>query len=209
MSYEIRPLAPEHAAAAAAIHAEGQENTFLTSLGGAFLRALYAEMASSPHCFGFIALDGNEVIGVVTGTVDSGAVFKDLMLRQGARLALLVAAAMLRRPSLVPKVLRTAMYPAQTKGEPGEAELFFIGTRRDRRGEGAGRALFGALAAEMRRRGMTTMGLTVDEANHVAKRFYQRNGMRPARSLKLYGRPMQWYVLPLQDQGDGDDRATH
>ena len=230
MSFEVRPLAPEHAVAAAAIHAEGQEHTFLTSLGQAFLRALYAGMASSAHCFGYVALDmgshvglpqhvgqpqgGQQVIGVVTGTVDSGAVFKDLILRRGLRLILPVAGAMLRHPSLVPKVFKTALYPAQTKGSAGEAELLFIGTRADRRGEGVGRALFHALAEEMRRRGMRVMGLTVDDDNESAKRFYLHNGMRPARAgavtrggpyFTLYGRRMQWFVLPLRDEGGIDD----
>jgi len=227
MSFEVRPLAPEHAVAAAAIHAEGQEHTFLTSLGQAFLRALYAGMASSAHCFGYVALDvgshvglpqgGQQVIGVVTGTVDSGAVFKDLILRRGLRLILPVARAMLRHPSLVPKVFKTALYPAQTKGSAGEAELLFIGTRADRRSEGVGRALFHALAEEMRRRGMRAMGLTVDDENESAKRFYLRNGMRPARAgavtrgdpyFTLYGRRMQWFVLPLTNEGGTDDECS-
>ena len=215
MSFEIRPLAPEHAVVAAAIHAEGQEHTFLTSLGQAFLRALYAGMASSAHCFGYVALDvgshvglpqgGQQVIGVVTGTVDSGAVFKDLILRRGLRLILPVAGAMLRHPSLVPKVFKTALYPAQTKGSAGEAELLFIGTRADRRSEGVGRALFHALAEEMRRRGMRVMGLTVDDDNESAKRFYLHNGMKPTYAFTLYGRRMQWFVLPLRDEGGIDD----
>jgi len=207
VSFEVRPLTPEHAVAAAAIHAEGQERTFLTSLGPAFLRALYAQMASSAHCFGFVALDGGEVIGVVTGTVDSGAVFKELVLRRGLKLVLPVAGAMLRNLSLVPKVLKTLVYPAQTKGEPGEAELFFIGTRAERRGEGVGSALFHALAEEMRRRGMRAMGLIVDDENETAKRFYLRHGMRPVRAFHLYGRRMQWFVLPLI--GESESKSEH
>jgi len=226
MSFEIQPLAPEHAAAAAAIHAEGQERTFLTSLGPAFLRALYAQMASSAHCFGFVALDGGEIIGVVTGTVDSGAVFRELVLRRGLKLILPVAGAMLRVPSLVPKVLKTLAYPAQTrnskgakgtatkdtkggaKGGPGEAELFFIGTRADRRGEGVGSALFHALAEEMRRRGMRAMGLIVDDENESAKRFYLRHGMRPLRTFPLYGRRMQWFELSLTGESGPENEHS-
>ncbi len=201
MSFEIQPLAPEHAAAAAAIHAEGQPGTFLTGLGPAFLRALYAQMASSANCFGYVACEGGQVIGVVTGTVDAGAVFRELILRRGLGLLWSVAGALLRRPALWPKVLQTAFYPAQRKGEPGEGELFFIGTRADRRGAGVGRALFQALAEEMRRRGMRAMGLTVDDENERAKRFYLRNGMRPVRAFTLYGRRMRWFVLPLREEG--------
>ncbi len=114
MSFEIRPFAPEHAAAAAAIHAEGQPGTFLTSFGPSFLRALYSQMAQSAHSFGCVALDGGEVIGVVTGTEDSGAVFRELILRRGLKLLLPVAGAVLRHPALLLKVLQTVMYPAET-----------------------------------------------------------------------------------------------
>jgi len=204
MAYEIVPLAAAHATAIAAIHAEGQPNTFLTSLGPAFLRALYAEMASSEHCYGYVAMDGGEVVGVVTGTVDSGAVFKDLVWRHGFKLALPVLGALLRRPALVGNVFETLFYPSQAEAaakaggqDEAEAELFFIGTRADRRGEGIGRALFDALVAASRRRGMSSMGLTVDDDNEIAQRFYRRLGMEPVYGLTLYGRPMHWYSLPM------------
>jgi len=205
MAYEIVPLAAAHAAAAAAIHAEGQPNTFLTSLGPAFLRALYAEMAASEHCYGYVAVDGGDVVGVVTGTVDSGAVFKDLIWRHGFKLALPVLGALLRRPALIGNVFETLFYPSQAEGQDeAEAELFFIGARANRRGEGIGRALFDALVAASRRRGMSSMGLTVDDDNAAAQRFYRRLGMEPVYGLTLYGRPMHWYSLPMAvSDGEG------
>lgn len=201
-AFIIQPLKAEHAAAAAAIHAEGQPGTFLTSLGASFLRALYTELARSPQALGLVALEDGQVAGVVTVTSDAGAVFKDLILRRGPRLALPVAGAVLRRPGLVPKVLQTFLYPARAGSEPGEAELLFIGTRAERRGQGIGQALFQQAAAALRERGMRTMGLTVDDANEVAKRFYEHQGMHCSHALKLYGRPMQWYVLPLVCEDD-------
>jgi ribosomal protein S18 acetylase RimI-like enzyme len=208
MSYALKPLAPEHAVAAAEIHAEGQPGTFLTSLGGAFLRALYTEMAISPHCFGFVAADGDEVIGVITGTTDSSQVFKDLILRRWFKLALPVAGALLRRPRLIGNVVQTLLYPAQTKLEPGEAEWLYIGTRASRRGEGIGQALFDALVAEMRRRKVRVMGCIVDDANVVANRFHERNGLRPVRAMVMYGRPMHWLELPLTTKGEADGNAS-
>ena len=198
-------LETEHASAAAAIHAEGQPGTFLTGLGRAFLRALYAEMAASPHCLGYVATlpraagDAEEVVGVTVGTVDSGAVFKDLLLRRGLRLAIPILSSLVRQPRLIPKVFQTFFYTGQTgrARTPGEAELLFIGTRGSYRGKGVGRALFRMLAEALRQRGVTAMGLSVDDANPVAKRFYERNGMRPIHTFTLYGRLMHWYSLPL------------
>jgi len=199
MAFTIHSLAPEHAEQAAAIHVVGQKDTFLTGLGPAFLRALYAEMAMSSRCYGFVALDGDRVIGVVTGTVDSSAVFKELIYRRGLMLAWPVLVSMLRRPRLVAQVFETLTYPGRHELAAGEAELFFIGVRPDRRREGVGAALFGALASESVRRGMRAMGLTVDASNDVARRFYRDRGMVSAGSFALYGRPMYWYRLSLED----------
>jgi ribosomal protein S18 acetylase RimI-like enzyme len=204
----IRPLRPEDARQVAEIHAEGQPGTFLTSLGQAFLRALYAEMATSPQCYGFVAVQEGVVVGVVTGTVDASTVFKDLVLRRGYRLVLPVAGSVLRHPSLIPKIAQTFLYPSKIKSQAGEAELFFIGTRVRLRGQGLGQRLFQALADESRRRGMTTMGLTVDDSNETAKRFYQHRGMHPDYTFALYNRRMHWYVLPLAHEDEDDDNPS-
>jgi ribosomal protein S18 acetylase RimI-like enzyme len=195
----VRPLSPHDADAAASIHAQGQPGTFLTSLGPTFLRGLYGQMAVSPHCYGYVACEDHDVVGVVVGTVDSGAVFRELIWRRGLALALPVTAALVRHPSLLLKVFQTLLYPSRIDAEPGEAELYFIGVRQDRRGEGIGKALFQALAQESRRRGMSAMGLMADAHNEPAQRLYQRRGMQEVRRFTLYGRPMIWYRLALPD----------
>jgi len=194
----LRPFRAQDAQAAASIHAEGQPGTFLTSLGLTFLRGLYGQMAISPLCYGYVACDDGEVVGIVVGTVDSGAVFKELIWRRGLGLALPVAWAIVRRPSLLPKVFQTLLYPSKVEAEPGEAELYFIGVRRDWRGKGIGQVLLQALAQESRRRGMLSMGLIADAENEPARRLYGHSGMREIRRFTLYGRPMIWYRLALQ-----------
>ena len=196
MSYEIRSMRPEDAGAAADLHIEGQPDTFLTSLGRSFLVALYSQMALSPHCFGYVAVDGDEVIGVVTGTVDSGAVFKELVLRRGVKLALPVLGSILRRPSLIPRVVETLLYPSQTEVAPGEAEMLYLAARADRRGEGIGRALYWAFVEGLWERGYQRMGLCVDTGNEQAVRFHERQGMDCEREFTMYGRLFRWYVLP-------------
>ena len=208
MSYTVRAFAPEDASAAADLHLEGQPNTFLTSLGRTFLVALYSEMAVSPYCFGYVAVDGGEVIGVVTGTVDSGAVFKDLVLRRGFKLALPVMASLLRHPSLIPKVVQTFVYPSQTRIEPGETEMLYLASRADRRGEGIGHALYWAFVEGSRQRGFKMMGLCVDESNQVAVRFHERQGMDLERTFMMYGRPFRWYTLPLNGESGTSDGAN-
>ena len=201
MSSTIRPLEPRDAAVTADLHIEGQPGTFLTSLGRRFLEALYAQMAVSPYCFGYVAVDERgEVIGVVTGTTDSSAIFKELVLRKGYKLALPVLGSILRHPSLIRNVFQTLVYPSQTEIEPGETEMLYLATRAERRGEGIGRALWWAFADEMRAKGFRSLGLCVDEGNAHAVRFHERQGMTLKRKFTMYGRPFRWYVLSLEKQ---------
>jgi ribosomal protein S18 acetylase RimI-like enzyme len=189
----------------------GQPGTFLTGLGPAFLRALYGEMAISAHCYGFVALeDGTagaaQVLGVVVGSADAHQVFKDLIWRRGLRLAPTVAGALVRRPRLMAHVWQTLFYPDSVEGQPGEAELFYIGVRPDARRRGMGATLFQALAQASRQRGMKALGLTVELTNAGALAFYTRQGMTPQRELTLYGRRMLWLSMPLQEREEHKPR---
>jgi len=209
-TFKIMPYAPAHANVAADLHIEGQPGTFLTTMGRTFLRALYAQMAVSPLCFGYVALEGDEVVGVVTGTLDSSAVFKELVLKKGYKLAIPVLGSILRQPSLLPRIVQTLFYPSQTKPEPGEAEMLYLASRADHRGQGIGHALYWAFVEGCQQRGYTSVALSVDEGNPTAVRFHERQGMSLAREFTMYGRRFRWYVLPLaqgnSEHGDADKR---
>jgi ribosomal protein S18 acetylase RimI-like enzyme len=206
---DLAALESVHAVKAAEIHAEGQPGTFLSSLGIGFLEALYAAMARSPGCFGQIALCEGNIVGVVVGTTEPHGLFTSLVLRTGPRLALGLAGALLRHPSLIPRAAETLAYSRRTvrRASAGtdEAELLFIGTREGRRGQGVATALFHAFAESCRRRGATSLGLSVDDGNEEAKRFYERRGMRRDHTFVMYGRTMHWYQLSL---ASGNAKST-
>ena len=207
MPYMIVPYNHKHAAVAAELHAAGQPGTFLTSLGPAFLRALYEQMAASPLCFGYVAVDGDEMVGVVTGAVDSGAIFRELALKRGHKLVLPVLGSIVRRPSQLVRIVQTMFYPAQVKPEPGETEMLFLSSRADYRGQGIGRALYWAFVEGSRERGYSAVGLSVDVANEHAVRFHERQGMHLVREFPMYGRTFRWYVLPVTPEGRGHETA--
>lgn len=198
MPYDIVPFKPEHADVSAELHAAGQPGTFLTSLGPAFLRALYAQIAVSPRCFGYVAVEGDEIVGVVTGAVDSGAVFRELVLKRGHKLILPVLGSVLRRPSQIGRIVQTLFYPSQVKPESGETEMLFVSSRADRRGQGIGHALYWAFIDGSRERGYRSVGLSVDVDNANAVRFHERQGMHLVREFSMYGRVFRWYALPTE-----------
>ena len=206
MAWRIRALTARDADRAAALHAEGQPGTFLTRMGDPFLRALYRLLATAPTCYGSVAEENGRVVGLVVGTTDPKATFSQLLRRSGSRLLFPVALGLLRHPSLIGSAFQTLRYPDHAGALDGEAELFFIGVEAQSRGQGIGRALLSALIQASRARGLSSLGLTVDRANATAQRFYERNGMRPVSSFCLYGRPMAWYSLSLEDPGSAEAR---
>lgn len=199
VSVQIVPLDRTHAATAAELHAAGQPGTFLTSLGPAFLRALYTAIPASPYGFGFAALDpgGGEMIGVVAGSTNTSDLFRDIALRQVWRIAPPVALRLARHPTLLPKILQTLTYPAaEVYADAGE--LLFIGVRPVLRSRGIGAQLYTALLEECRRRGIAVLTVLVDATNEGANRFYRRHGFQYDTSHTLFGRTMHFYhVHPL------------
>jgi len=202
----IREMRPEDAPAAASIHIEGQPGTFLSSLGEAFLRALYAELSCSPYGFGYVAEEKGVVMGVVAATTDTPALFKDMALRRGWRLALPLVGRLLRHPSLIGKVLQTFTYPGKEGHRPGQGELLFIGVRGQARRQGTGSRLVEALVRGCRERGLTDLVVTVDASNEGANHFYIAKGFVYVKDFELYGRRMNLYHLDLKSyRKEGDE----
>ena len=199
-TFALEPLTPDDAAAGAAIHIEGQPGTFLTRLGPAFLAVMYRGLASAPDCYGIVARRDEQVVGVVVGMPAGGGLFGHLGWRGVAGLILPLLGALLRDPSLLSGVFQTLRYGGAFETRPYEAELLFIGVLKRYAGEGIGRALIESLAAESRQRGMRWLSLIVDDGNERAKRFYQRNGLRPEGSIELHGRTMHRYLLDTRGE---------
>jgi ribosomal protein S18 acetylase RimI-like enzyme len=57
-----------------------------------------------------------------------------------------------------------------------------IAVRRQARGQGIGRALLRAIAANARTDGVTTLSLSVEHANHIAAHLYRSEGWRTVKS---------------------------
>jgi ribosomal protein S18 acetylase RimI-like enzyme len=194
---EIRTLRQEDAHPAALLHIEGQPGTFLTALGPNFLDAFYTELGASTGAYGFVAVEADKVIGVVVGTTDTHALFKEIILKHGLRLALPALLSVLRHPGLFFSLLQSLFYPNKLDAKPGEAELLFIGIDAQARRHHIGTQLINTLIEESRRRGATALKITVDVGNPRANAFYQKNGLQVIGSFSLNGRKMNLYYMPL------------
>jgi ribosomal protein S18 acetylase RimI-like enzyme len=197
----IVPLAPEHAAEAAALHIAGQPGAFLTSLGPSVLTALYRALPASTAGFGFAAVDAAQgsavpLLGFVSATTSVPRLFVEV----GVRLAPALLAQLARQPSLAGRSLQTALYPLLVRGEAGPppAELLSIMVQPARRSQGIGAQLLARLVATCRKREIALLDVTVDAANDGAQRFYAHHGFQPHRRFTLYGRDMVQFRLDLR-----------
>jgi len=199
----IIPLAPDHAADAAALHIASQPGTFLTSLGPGVLTALYRALPATRAGFGFAAVEHDAPPAPLTGFISAATGVGRLFVEIGTtRLGLLLPpllAQLARHPGLLVRSAQTALYPLLVAGKTGPqaAELLSIMVAPDRRNQGIGAELLAALVDACRARGLPLLDVTVDATNPGAQRFYARHGFTHHRTFTLYGRPMHHYRLSL------------
>lgn len=194
---EIRTFRPEHASVAAQLHIEGQPGTFLTSMGDEFLTAFYAQLAVSDNGIGFVAVQGDKTVGVVVGTMSTSALFKELIIRRGLFLIWPVFKRLITKPSLIPMVIQTLLYPAKAQAKPAEAEMLYMGVTSDVRRQGIGTRIFEEMAWACQQRGAKLLELTVDASNTRAQNMYVKYGWEKAEEFQIYGRTMIIWHLDL------------
>ena len=195
---EIRELRSSDARIAALLHQEGQPGTVLTTLGAKFLTALYTNLGQSEVGIAFVATQESQVVGVIAGTTDTHALFRELGIRRGISLAIPIMGQLLKKPALAFRILQTFVYPSKLDSKPGEAEFLFIGVSSQVRRQGVGSRMFEALVQECRRRGASGLKSTVDVTNPHANAFHVKWGFEIVGSLDLYGRWMNLYYIDLQ-----------
>src|SRR5205085_2728487 len=65
------------------LHAGRIADGFLVTLGRPFLRRLYRRMVRSPRAFALVAEDGGNVCGFVAAAEDTGAFYREFLVRDG------------------------------------------------------------------------------------------------------------------------------
>jgi glycosyltransferase involved in cell wall biosynthesis/ribosomal protein S18 acetylase RimI-like enzyme len=168
---------------------------FLSSLGDGLLRELYRGLVKDREAVVLVAEEGDgRIAGFVTGAPSVGAFYRRFAVRHGPWAAAAALPPLVRRPSLLWKLLETARYPS-TAGDLPPAELLSIAVAPGSRGTGVGSALVKALLAAMGERGSSTVKVLVREENEPANGFYRSLGFRAARQVVLHdGRPSNVWV---------------
>jgi ribosomal protein S18 acetylase RimI-like enzyme len=208
--FTIEPLRATHVPAIVDVHMRAFPRFFLTFLGPRFLREFYASFLVDPAGVGLAAVDSRtgRVVGVVVGPVSPDGYFQRLLKRRWWAFALASAAAVLRRPTVIRRLLRAVFYRGESPPGPPRALLSSLAVAPEAQGHGVGRALVRAWVRSVRRRGATGCCLTTDaQDNDPVNRFYQGLDWKIETTYTTrQGRAMNRYVLdvPAEPAGPGD-----
>jgi ribosomal protein S18 acetylase RimI-like enzyme len=176
---------------------------FLPSLGAGFLRRLYRALVQDPAAVVVVAANGKEdVVGFAAGVESVSDFYRRFLLRHGVQAGLAALGQMVRRGT-VERILETARYPKTSEKFP-EAELLSIAVSRQRRGQGAGRALVETLIDSLASRNVRAIKVTVGADNREANEFYKNLGFRRIAEISVHQGIASniWMVDSLKEKSD-------
>ena len=109
----IRSARESDAASMVDVHMKSFPGFFLTFLGDAFLRELYAATISDQAGIAFVAEENSRVVGFVTGTDEPAGFYRRLLRQRWWRFGRASVWPFIRRPSIAPRLLRAFKKPQQ------------------------------------------------------------------------------------------------
>lgn len=184
-----------------AVHTASFPGFFLSLLGPRFLSIFYSALSSAPEGIAFVCMnDVGSPVGFVTGTSNPRGFYSRLLKRDWFSFALAAIPAVIRKPSIIPRVARAVFHPSDNPVGDDVAGLYSIGVLPKLQGTGAGKKLVQAFLEEAKKRGCTRVFLTTDQDNNEAvNAFYVKHGFSIERQFVTpEGRRMNeyWITLP-------------
>lgn len=181
------------------IHLRTFPGFFLSFLGHDFLALLYRSIRAAPEGVALVATSKEGIHGFAAGVTSQESFYRRLVRRHWWRFAMSALGAAVRRPSVIPRLLRALRRPSQAGQSAAPATLMSIGVSPESEGKGVGSLVIESFCREMATRGVTDLCLTTDrDDNARANRFYEKHGFRVTNALVTpEGRAMIEYARAL------------
>lgn len=184
---DIQLLNNSHASSVAQLHIAGIDTGFISSLGARFVTSLYEAIADSKNSFGYVACQGEEVVGFVTFTENIHSLYKSILWKKGFRFVFLLAGRLLSW-GRIKRIWETLLYPSRVKADDlPAAELLSIVVSPQARGQGVASQLIEQGIAECRRRGIDRVKVLVGAELAAANRLYVKCGFEKAGEIMNHG----------------------
>jgi len=201
-NYTIEPTQPADINTIVDIHMESFPTFFLTFLGPQFLRLLYAEILRSPGQVSLVARDETGlVIGFVTGVTQQASLYKRLAKQKWLQFGFASLSAVLKKPTIVLRLLRAFRYASASKQAAADALLMSIAVAPGYQQHGVGKQLVQSFLAKMNDLEVPSVSLTTDkENNDRVNAFYRSLQFELAQSYRTpEGRLMNEYVIHIKN----------
>lgn len=179
----IRPGTPADAPTAAALHAGGISEGFLTLLGTGFLRRLYRRIALHPTAYLFVADHGGDTVGFIAGANDVPGLYRSFLARDGVAAGWSALGPLVRHWRRVAETLRHGSPGGRGSGG---AELLSVAVDPQWQGRGAAGRLVRSFLDEAVARGCRGAHVVVGADNRPAIALYERAGFVTGERFELH-----------------------
>lgn len=171
----------------AALHISGINRGFISSLGPAFVSALYEALAVDENSVVLVARENDKIVGFAAFCSDIRKLYRVAALKHGIRFAWLLGIKLLSW-SRLKKLLGTVLYPFQknTLVLPA-AELLATAISQDARGRGIGAMLVRQGLAECKKCGILQVKVLVAADNVAANKLYHKCGFKLVCQIESHG----------------------
>lgn len=182
------------------IHIRSFPGFFLTFLGRNFLMLLYRNINSDEEGIVLVSDTSNGINGFVAGVTNQSGFYTRLVKRQLWAFGWAGLGALIKQPTILPRLLRALNQSSQSKTSATEACLMSIAIHPDAQGKGVGRELVSAFCQVMTKQGVEAISLTTDHNNNArANEFYISLGFTLTRTFETpEGRVMNEYMKLLR-----------
>jgi len=180
---------PEDIRQIVAIHCREIGQGFLSSLGDKALDLIFSLAIESESGVLLVAKDTAEqgrVCGFILGTTDTGAFYKDFLLKKSFSAVVFLAPKLLSFEKLR-KAFETLFYPSRDNLlDLPDAELFDIAVNEQYKGSGLAQLLFREFVIALCCRGVESVKITTGEELTRAQRFYEKLGAEQVASTEVH-----------------------
>jgi len=193
---KICAMEEDHVDCIVEMHMKCFPGFFLTSLGKGFLKQYYKSLLQSERSVALIITDdAEEPRGFVTGVINPSGFYMELLRTHWYRFFVLSLLEALKRPKIVPRLLRALAKPKLSISNENVAELTSICVDPEYENIGYGKALVQAFSNEVRKKECKEIVLYTDaDKNERVNSFYKDLGFIVARSFTTpEGRNMHEY----------------
>lgn len=195
----LRPILATDCTEIVQVHLAAFSGFFLSFLGPRFLKTFYLGLISDPSGIAILAENENEIVGFVAGTTEPGGFYKRLIKKSWFKFLIASFGAVVKKPSIIPKLFRAFSKPNETLPAEKCATLMSIAIAPNTQGRGYGKKLINQFIEEAKLKGCLSVNLTTDSVgNEAANRFYEGIGFELFREFTTpEGRKMNEFLYHI------------